>query len=376
MTTGLAALCIAAGGVVIAYALQTAIRTFLLPQPGLSLLSRAVFRTVRPFFDAIDRLPIPAPRRRAWAGIYAPLCLVLIVFAAMVIISLGFTLVLYGLGLPTLEAAFLASISSASTLGFATLPSGMAIPVVATLETMTGILLVALLIGYLPTNYAAVQQCEQTVAALAAHVGTPLSGVAIIQRFARSPGLADLDELWTEWRHWFAALGASHSTLAGIIFVRAPQPERSWVTAAGAVLDAAALAVSTLDPPGDTGAERCLEVGSEALAQIRASTRLVTTRAPSPPDTALHVTQSDFAAAYVVLAASNVPVTPDRGAAWSRFAQRRGQYDEPLHTLARLTRSPLPSWPDDRAEAAASGELRNGHESTARIDAHDAPARP
>ena len=189
-------------------------------------------------------------------NIYAPLCLMLIVFVALVIISLGFTLILYGLGVPTLEAAFLASISSVSTLGFAPLPGGLAIPVVATLETMTGILIVALLIGYLPTIYAAVQQREQTVAALAAQIGTPLSGEAILLRYARSPGLAHLDALWTEWRQWFAALETSHNSLAGIIFVRAPEPERSWVTAAGAVLDAAALAVSTLDPPGDAGAEQ------------------------------------------------------------------------------------------------------------------------
>ena len=172
----LPALCVLTGSAIVAYALQTAIRTFLLPQPGLSLLSRMVFRAVRPVFEAIERMPIPGPRRQTWMNIYAPLCLLLIVFTAMVIISLGFTLTLYGLGLSTLQGAFLASISSVSTLGFATLPGGMAIPVVATLETMTGILLVALLIGYLPTIFAAVQQREQGIAALAAHVGLPSRG--------------------------------------------------------------------------------------------------------------------------------------------------------------------------------------------------------
>ena len=76
---------------------------------------------------------------------------------------------------------------------------------------MTGILLVALLIGYLPTIFAAVQQREQGIAALAAHVGLPLSGEAILIRYAGSPGLAHLDELWTDWRRWFAALGESQT---------------------------------------------------------------------------------------------------------------------------------------------------------------------
>ena len=122
MMAALPALSVLTGGAIVAYALQTAIRTFLLPQPGLSLLSRMVFRAVRPVFEAIDRMPIPEPRRRAWMNMYAQLCLLLIVFTAMVILSLGFTLILYGLGLSTLQGAFLVSISSVSTLGFAPLP--------------------------------------------------------------------------------------------------------------------------------------------------------------------------------------------------------------------------------------------------------------
>ena len=50
MMAALPALCVLTGGAIVAYALQTAIRTFLLPQPGLSLLSRMVFRAVRPVF--------------------------------------------------------------------------------------------------------------------------------------------------------------------------------------------------------------------------------------------------------------------------------------------------------------------------------------
>ena len=252
-------------------------------------------------------------------NIYAPMCLLLIVFAAMVILSLGYTLILYGLGLPTLQAAFLASISSVSTLGFVTLPAGLAIPVVATLETMTGILLVALLIGYLPTIFAAVQQREQTVAALAAHVGPPLSGEAILIRYAGSPGLAHLDELWTDWRRWFAALGESHNSLAGIIFVRAPQPGRSWVTAAGAVLDAAALAVSTLDPPHDAGAEHCLEVGSQALQQVLDGARPLLGPRSHEHAGCLPVTPSAFKAVAAGCAAAGLPLVSNRTVAWQEF---------------------------------------------------------
>ena len=65
MTAVLSALCVLAGSTIVAYALQTAIRTFLLPQPGLSLLSRSVFRAVRPFFTAVEGVPFAAARRGA-----------------------------------------------------------------------------------------------------------------------------------------------------------------------------------------------------------------------------------------------------------------------------------------------------------------------
>jgi hypothetical protein len=101
----------------------------------------------------------------------------------------------------------------------------------------------------------AVQQREQSLASLIAHVGSPLSGEAILVLHGRAPERAHLDEVWTEWQKRFPDLDANHNSLAGIIFVQSPEPDQSWVTVAGAVLDAAALAVSTLDPPGNTAAE-------------------------------------------------------------------------------------------------------------------------
>ena len=43
----------------------------------------------------------------------------------------------------------------------------------------------------------------------------------------------------------------SHTSLPALVYFRSPQPERSWITAAGCVLDTAALVDSTLDRPRD-----------------------------------------------------------------------------------------------------------------------------
>lgn len=331
-----------AGIAIVGYALQTAIQTFLLPQPGLSLLSRFVFRSLQPVVHSIERAPLPPARRHAWLSIYAPLCLLLIVFGTIVVIGVGYTLILYGLGASTLEAAFLISISSVSTLGFASMGSGVVIPLAATIETMIGVLIVALLIGYLPTIYAAVQEREQAVAKLAMHVGTPPTGVSILSRYAGADGASRFESLMTEWSGWFVALAESHNALAGIVFARSPQPQRSWVTTGGAVLDAAALALTALAPPL-AGAEPCLTAGSQALRQILDGVHL------RPADdrageAALHVTRADFDAACAALAQAGLPAATDRAAAWSAFATRRGDYDAALVALCRLTRAPAAPW--------------------------------
>ena len=142
---------------------------------------------------------------------------------------------------------------------------------------------------------------------------------------------------WTDWRRWFAALGESHNTLAGIIFVRAPEPGRSWVTAAGAVLDAAALAVSTLDPPHDAGAEQCLEVGSQALQQVLDGARPLLGPRRHEHAGSLPVTQSAFEAVAAGCAAAGLPLVSNRTVARREFTHWRDTYDVSLLALGRLT---------------------------------------
>ena len=63
----------------------------------------------------------------------------------------------------------------------------------------------------------------------------------MLLRFNRIHGIDRLSDQWRAWETWFADLQESHSSLPALVFFRAPQPENSWITAAGTVLDAAAL---------------------------------------------------------------------------------------------------------------------------------------
>jgi hypothetical protein len=340
-----AMLAVAIGAAIVGYALQTAIRTFLLPQPGLSVVGWAVFRTVRPVVLALDRLPGPGGRRQAWVKLYAPLCLVLMVFATMVLISLGYALIFYGIGATSLKGAFLISLSSISTLGFAPLGDGLAVPVMATVETMTGILVVALLIGYLPTIYAAVQHRERGIAALEVKVGSPVTAGSLVRFCCRPSGKEDCDRLWADGTEWFTTLAHSHDSMAELIFVGSPRPGRSWVDTAGAVLDASSLVASALEGEDGQRADRCATTGANALRVIAAGARPGLIAHVRADGGAAPFPRAEFDAALAALENTGLPVIADRAAAWAAFAERRRAYAHIVWALAGASALRRPNHP-------------------------------
>jgi len=64
----------------------------------------------------------------------------------------------------------------------------------------------------------------------------------MIERFHDIQGLDRLEEeVWRPWLTWFVDVEESHTSLTALPFSRSPQPDRSWITAAGVVLDGASL---------------------------------------------------------------------------------------------------------------------------------------
>jgi hypothetical protein len=66
-----------------------------------------------------------------------------------------------------------------------------------------------------------------------------------------------LDGFWLDWERWFTEVEESHTSYLALSFFRSPHHQRSWVTAAGAVLDSAALRVATMDLPRSWQAQLC-----------------------------------------------------------------------------------------------------------------------
>jgi hypothetical protein len=335
------------GVVVVVAALSSVVKTFVLPRSAPDLLVRAVFQTTRRFFDFSLRWTRSYAGRDRIMAFYAPVSLLTLLPFWYTCVWIGYAAMFWALGTNSWYEALRLSGSSLFTLGFSTVDTLPAMILVFS-EAMIGLILVALLIAYLPTMYAAFSRREAAVTLLEVRAGAPPSAVEMLKRFNRIHGLDRLTEHWRAWEAWFADIEESHTSLAALVFFRSPQPAHSWITAAGAALDAASLALSTLEIPPDPQAALCIRAGYLALRRIADSFRIPYDPDPKPDDP-INITRAEFDAACEELAGQGAPLKLDRDQAWRDFAGWRVNYDTALLALASLIMAPASPWSGDRA---------------------------
>lgn len=332
---------------IVASAVRSAVQVLVLPRSSQDKIGRTLFRATRWFFNLRARKVTTFDQRDSIMALYAPVSLLLLPVVWLAIILLGYQMIYWALGVRGWVLAFKVSGSSLFTLGIASVDE-FAVTVLAFSEAAIGLIVITLLIAYLPTIYSAFQRREAAVTMLEVRAGSPPSAVELIERFHRLGRLDKLTDLWLSWEQWFVDIEESHTSLVALTFYRSPQRHRSWVTAAGAVLDAAALTQSTLDVPFDAQASLCLRAGYLALRYIGSYFWIKYNHQPDPSDP-ISIARSEFDEAYDRMKQSGVPIKPDREAAWENFRGWRVNYDTVLLALAALTMAPEAPWSSDRS---------------------------
>lgn len=340
-------LAFAAGMAIVIGTVLSAVRTFVLPRSSPTILTRVIFVTMRDLFSIIEKRVATYEQRDRILALYAPLSLLVMPPVWMICVLTGFMGMFWAVGSRSWYESLRISGSSLLTLGFMPLERLVDV-LLGYSEATLGLILVALLIAYLPSMYSAFQKRETAVTLLEVRAGTPPSAIELFQRFHRLGRLEKLGEMWISWEVWFAELEESHTSLPALAFFRSPRPTRSWITAAGTVLDAAALASSTLDIPRDVQADLCIRAGYLALQRICDFFALPYNVQPTPTDP-ICVTRAEFDAACERLAGAGVPLKPDRDRAWRDFSGWRVNYDTPLLLLATIVTAPPALWSSDRA---------------------------
>jgi hypothetical protein len=336
-----------AGLVLIAVVVDAAIRTFVLPRGAVVRLTRIDSVLVRSVFDLVVRSSRTYRTRDRVMALYAPVVLASMVVTWVLMLLAGFTLVFYAVEGPGWLDAFVYAGSSLFTLGFAEPVGGVGV-CVAFAAAALGLGVVALLIAYLPTIYSAFSARERLVAYLSARAGTPPRAVELLQRAHLIDRLDDLDDLWERYQLWFAELEETHTSLPLLNFFRSPSPERSWITTAGAVLDAAALVNSTVDVGWQPMAGLLVRSGFTALRTIGDFFRIPYPPDPGPDDP-VTITRDEWEQACAELESVGIPLKSDRDQAWRDFVGWRVNYDAVLVTLAGLLFAPFAPWSSDRS---------------------------
>ncbi len=141
-----------------------------------------------------------------------------------------------------------------------------------------------------------------------------------------------------------------------VIIYRSSQPGTSWITTAGALLDASALFSSTVDRQDVPWLNLCFQAGCHTLADIATDVGIPLGSALASNDSN-HVTHEEYDAACEQLSSAGVPLKEDREESWHAFVSMRSQYDFALIALANFVRAPEAPWSSDRKLGITARDL-------------------
>lgn len=335
------------GLAIVVATIYSAVETFVLPRSANDHLTRFVFRRILSFFLLFTRNARGYRERDRAMAFFAPVALLALPPTWIFLITVGYTFMFWSVGYGDFVKSFEVSGSSVLTLGFVAVDKFPEY-ILTFSEGLIGLMLIAILIAYLPTIYGAFQRREQIVTMLEVRAGSPPSAWEMIARYNRIHGLERLNEQWRVWEQWFVDIEESHTSIFAVIFFRSQQPDRSWITAAGTILDAAALARSTLDIPREPQADLCIRAGFLALRHICDFFRIPYEPNPKPTDP-ISIARVEFDRVCDDMVKQGIPLIADRDQAWRDYSGWRVNYDVPLLALCALTMAPYAPWSSDRS---------------------------
>jgi hypothetical protein len=347
MTT-LAVVVFLIGLLIVVSTVLSAIMTLVVPRAIPLRITRWVFIGMRVLFAIRSKRAGSFKERDRAMALYGPITLFTLAATWLILTCGGYMLMFWSLGVRPLEHAFKLSGSSIFTLGFAA-PPNVPTTNLAFSEAGIGLVLLAMLISYLPSMYGSFSRREAAVAALDGRAGTPPTPAAMFIRTSRIEGWDRLGVFWRRWEGWFVEITETHTSLPALVFFRSPHWEHSWVTASGAVLDAASLYASTVDRPRSPDAEWCIRAGYIALRRIADFFGIPHNTDPHWPEEPIAIDRREFDEVCREMAAAGVPLKADLDQAWRDFAGWRVNYDRVLLALASLTMAPYAPWSSDRS---------------------------
>jgi len=297
--------------------------------------------------------------------LFAPGATVLLLVLWLGLIVLGYGLILFSLRgeiAPSpgdLGTALYFAGTSVLTIGYGDIVAGGAVSRLAVLTSAAaGLGVVALVITFLFSLYGSYQRREVLVVMLSARAKAPPSAVTLFETYARLGLVDELPALFAGWERWMAEVLDTHVAYPLLGYFRSSHDETSWISALGAVLDAAALTLTTIEGVPRGQAEITKRVGAHLVDDISNNLHLA--------GDGSGVDRREFEPVYRRLAEAGYRLAPE-SEAWRSFERARASYAGRLEALAAYWATPATLWAGHARPAGSP--LHDGRPSPSRTDA-------
>jgi hypothetical protein len=290
--------------------------------------------------------------RDALLGFFAPGVAVLLLAVWLLVLVVGYGLILFALRgelqpSPTSlgETLYYAG-TSVLTLGYGDFVAGGTLSRIASLTAAaSGLGVVALVITFLFSLFGSYQRREVLVVTLSARAKSPPSAATLLETYARLDLVDELPALFAEWERWTAEVLDSHVAYPLLGFFRSSHDNVSWISSLGAVLDAAALVLTTIRGVPRGQAEITKRVGAHLVEDI--------TNIFGLAGDGSAVDREQFQQVYGRLERAGYELEPEQEA-WHRFERARGSYAGRLEALAEYWATPATLWDGPKKVGASA----------------------
>lgn len=303
---------------------KSVVNSVILPRPISSRITAQSWLLTRGLFMAAANRLHRYERKDRLLAYLAPVALLVTLVTWLLLFMLGYALLFWPLvGDP--GTALQLSGSSIFTLGIVS--SSRTGPIVFEFAAAaTGLIVVALQIGYLPTIYGAYNRRETQVSALNARVGSPAWGPEVLARHHLSQASETLPALFVTWETLAADIRESHASYPWLMGMRSPSHLNCWVISLLAVLDSAALYITLCPTRAPAEARQCLRMGFLALRAIARVFRIPVNDDPRPDDP-ITLTFEQFAFGVEHLRRAGFALERTAEEAWGDFKGWRVNYE-------------------------------------------------
>ena len=207
------------------------------------------------------------------------------------------------------------------------------------IDSGTGLAVLAIVIGYLPSLYQAFSRREATVSQLDARAGSPPSAGRLVIRSTQRDGWPAMNRYLGSWETWVAELMETHLAYPVLAYFRSQHVNQNWLSAMCTVLDTCAFTIAAAPAGSVDSARFTYAIARHAVVDLSYSFRVD----PLPPAED-RLPLGDLEELLRQLGEAGVQAATDLDTMKTRLERMRGSYEPYINALGARLELPLPPW--------------------------------